>query len=557
MNVKNQTEIFAAMRDRIISLPDRQLRFECSLRAERLVDQLNPDELYSLCEIARSIVGGPIEFPAAPQMLGGELRQALLNLIKDLAADSIIPADAAPEPVLSIDEVAQKWRVSTKTIRRWRDRELIARKFLVDGRPRVGFLESSLRRFAAANPRIVRRGSRFSRISEDERQQTVRRADAMFHRGATFAEVVSTLATDMQRSPDSIRKILFRAGRTQPIAGELTDQAQQRLYAEYCRGKSIKLVAQQFNISEAATKEFVDRLRMARVFELPLDFMPSPEFTKRSAEKRILAATPADTTKPRMPRKPANLPAYIASLYDVPLLTAAQEKHLFRKYNYVKFKASQLRDGLNHDRPDEKKLDEIERLYKIAVETKNILVRSNMRLVVAVAKKYISATSDLFEKVSEGNVSLMRAVEKFDYTRGFKFSTYATWAIKKNFIRAYSTEIKQADRFRTGHEEVLDARPAYRSDPHRQLAEQRRREEQVSSMMRHLTERERQIISSRFGIGAGKEPMTLKDVGRIFGVSKERIRQIEARAMGKLREAATSAPLELPAVPEPHAYREN
>ena len=245
-----------------------------------------------------------------------------------------------------------------------------------------------------------------------------------------------------------------------------------------------------------------------------------------------------------MPRKPADLPAYIASLYEVPLLTAAQETHLFRKYNYLKHKTASLREKLDPTRPQARLLDEIESLYQEAIETKNLLLRSNLRLVVAVAKKYIGNTGDLFEKVSEGNLSLMRAVEKFDYSRGFKFSTYATWAIKKNYIRAYSNEIKQTDRFRTGQEEVLDASPGHRSDPTSQLAAQRRREDQVSGIMERLTDRERQIISSRFGIGAGREPMTLKDVGVELGVSKERVRQIEARAMQKLREAAVNARLE-------------
>jgi RNA polymerase primary sigma factor/RNA polymerase sigma factor len=255
----------------------------------------------------------------------------------------------------------------------------------------------------------------------------------------------------------------------------------------------------------------------------------------------MLGPLPENPGPIRIPRKPPDLPAYIASLYEVPLLTSEQEAHLFRQYNFLKYKVSQLRQGVDPKRPSGKTLDEIERLYEQALAVNNKLVRSNLRLVVAVAKKYVGPTGDLFEKVSEGNVSLMRAVEKFDYTRGFKFSTYATWAIKKNFIRAYATAMKYADRFRTGHDQLLDSRVGYRANPRVELEAQRHHEQQVACIMQELSERERDIIQSRFGMKPGAEPKTLQEVGNELGVSKERVRQLESRAMKKLRQAATEA----------------
>src|SRR5262249_20060827 len=132
-------------------------------------------------------------------------------------------------------------------------------------------------------------------------------------------------------------------------------------------------------------------------------------------------------------KAPSGLPPYLASLYDAPLLSREQEIHLFRKMNYQKYRASKLRESLDPTRAKAADLDEIERLQKEALDAKNQIIRANLRLVVSIAKKHVGSSNDFFELVSDGNMSLIRAVEKFDQARGFKFSTYASWAIMNNF----------------------------------------------------------------------------------------------------------------------------
>src|SRR5690606_3874059 len=140
-------------------------------------------------------------------------------------------------------------------------------------------------------------------------------------------------------------------------------------------------------------------------------------------------------------RPPAGLPAYLTSLYDTPLLSAEQEVYLFRKMNYLKYKASRLRSQLDPHRPRPELIDQIEALYEEVVATKNQIIRANLRLVVSLAKSRVSDSHDFYTLISDGNMSLMRAVEKFDYSRGFKFSTYATWAVVKNFARSIPDEV--------------------------------------------------------------------------------------------------------------------
>jgi RNA polymerase primary sigma factor/RNA polymerase sigma factor len=225
-------------------------------------------------------------------------------------------------------------------------------------------------------------------------------------------------------------------------------------------------------------------------------------------------------------------------LYEVPLLSREEESHLFRRFNYLKYKAKALRDSLEVARPKRALMDEIESLYDQVVATKNQIIRANLRLVVSIAKRHVGVQDNFFELVSDGNMSLIRAVEKFDYSRGNKFSTYASWAIMKNYARTIPDELRHRDRYRTSSEDMFGASPDTRSDEHEQESAQWQRERQVERMLDKLDEREQKIIISRFGLDHDAEPQTLKDVGAEMGVTKERVRQIEARALSKLRKAA-------------------
>jgi RNA polymerase sigma factor (sigma-70 family) len=148
--------------------------------------------------------------------------------------------------------------------------------------------------------------------------------------------------------------------------------------------------------------------------------------------------------------------------------------------------------------------------------------------------------------VSDGNMSLIRAIEKFDYTKGNKFSTYATWAIMKNYARSIPAEYTLLDRFRTGNDEVFHASPDDRGNQYEEEFVNSKQHQVIMSILEQLDDRERSIITHRYGLEHGTEPLTLEQVGAKFGVTKERIRQLESRALQKLRKIAHEEKLDVP-----------
>lgn len=277
--------------------------------------------------------------------------------------------------------------------------------------------------------------------------------------------------------------------------------------------------------------------RLDRVMNLNLDFIPNRGFSYVKNVKRVTGPMPEPEHTPRRVKPVAGLPPYLAALYDTPLLTFAQEQHLFRKYNYLKFKAFRLRDRLGAN-PHVFELVRIEKLSAQALAVEQDLITANLRLVVSIAKKKTFHNPErMFDLISDGNVSLMRAVAKFDFARGFKFSTYATWAIVKNFARTVPKEFEYMSRFGTGHEASLYTLAEDRSNEFEDESRQSQTTAKIERLLTILKPRERTIIEHRFGLH-GLDNSTLKEVGERLGVTKERVRQLETRAMNKLAIAA-------------------
>ncbi|WP_155058361.1 RNA polymerase sigma factor [Streptomyces blattellae] len=284
---------------------------------------------------------------------------------------------------------------------------------------------------------------------------------------------------------------------------------------------------------------------------------------------------------------------YLREIGRIPLLTAAEEVELARRVEAGLFAEEKLAGAPDLD--SQLALD-LDRLVVMGRMAKRRLIEANLRLVVSVAKRYVGRGLTMLDLVQEGNLGLIRAVEKFDYARGYKFSTYATWWIRQAMSRALADQartirvpvhvvelINRVVRVQRrmlqerGYEPTPEEVAAHLDLPPERVSEVLRLaqepvslhapvgeeddvalgdliedgdaaspvesaaflllREHLEAVLSTLGERERKVVQLRYGLADGR-PRTLEEIGRIFGVTRERIRQIESKTLNKLRDHA-------------------
>lgn len=286
-----------------------------------------------------------------------------------------------------------------------------------------------------------------------------------------------------------------------------------------------------------------DERLLRTILAEPMDYIDSEAFYESDAEERIFDKAPA-IEKPDVawyrPLMDDLTPSKHQSTKNTGtvLLTGAQERVLFLKYNYARHRVREIQDEVGLNDPTQDQAREILKWYGIAREYREQIAETNLALVLAMAKRTRMSEVDFADLVSEGNMALLRSVDKFDCGRGFKFSTYACRAILKAFSRQGMKLSKYRQRFPT------DFDPAMEKSDHLETV-RATHERETADEVKHLvltneadlTDVEQTVIHHRFGLDGRKDqiPLTLEQVGQIIGVTKERVRQIQNKALEKIR----------------------
>jgi RNA polymerase sigma factor (sigma-70 family) len=289
------------------------------------------------------------------------------------------------------------------------------------------------------------------------------------------------------------------------------------------------------------------------------DYMYHPSFDDPSQEAVILGPMPGAETYEALRqqiRVPDDVAPELLPLYT-PLLSKEQEQHQFRKMNFLKHQAAQLRYRLRFpthcmdaSAAQTQALDAVTILQRQAKAVLGFLVNCNTRLLMSIVKRYATRADNFSELLSDGHLLLISAVEKFDYSRGNKFSTYASSVILQNFARGIVKEKERRRRYLTGRDAwFFESTVDTRSDEKASLdsAEQVwTSAKQLLQLLEFLDPRERDIVRLRLGLVNNAKRMTLENIGKRLGVTKERVRQLQARSLEKLRNLAAAYRVERP-----------
>lgn len=473
---------------------------------ERLIHQLEPGRKYPLGFIYYSITGHELPGKRAEMFHEtGVLRPDLRILYAELASAVVTEIRDSRDKVMSINDIEHRFAVSGRTVYRWRKRGLLSRRYrFEDGSIRLGVLEDTLVSF----------------LSENEDVLTAPREDLA--RTTGIAALAPTGKTSRQK---------FSEAECRSICEDFfSDRSVDEITREYdCKRSTIYNI-----VKNDLTREFTT--------DVP-EYVYNEEFDAPDAETVILLNQdrPHEIKEnPLLKKRGPSDNFYFEALYRLPLLDREEEYDLFRRYNYCKYMIAKLLNEAAENRIRKSTLKNLRVYRDQALDARNHIIQANLRLVVSIARHHVKPDVTMEHLISEGNMTLIRAVEKFDYSRGFRFSTYAHWAMVKDFAKHLSKSTRRSARFKAVSPENLDFLCPEGSEGECPVAtfaksEKNRRLDEAFSV---LGEREEMVIREHFGFNGRKA--SFREIGEILGVTKERARQIQLAALDKMKTAFTN-----------------
>jgi len=283
---------------------------------------------------------------------GDELKKDLLTLILDVSESFELHTSDYDEKAFDNETLAVESNVSTKTVQRWRERGLVARRMLFpDGKRRLGFLESSVNWFFRAHKAEIKRSAKFSKLTKTDIKNIISRAGRMVSfTSCTLSEVARRLAKRTGRAVETIRYTIRKHDAENPdnaifphLLVTLDKLKKRRIYQDFLKGVGVPQLAAQHHRTRGSIYRIVNEVRALQLLESPISYVYNEEFEASDAEDVILAVVsqPEEDTTKRV-KIPTDLPPYLRSLYEVPLLNKPKEQSLFRRYNFFKYRADKI-----------------------------------------------------------------------------------------------------------------------------------------------------------------------------------------------------------------------
>ena len=531
--------------------------------AEKLFTIIDKEKEYPFEFVCFRITGFHLKSETESRLIkGDELLEDLRIFISKLSGRLALPTTEQSQKIYSIEELAKTVGISTKTIYRWRKQGLVARKYIFDdGIRRLGFQQSTVDEFLTANPELAGKAKNFTRLTDKQKSRIINQA-AKLSAGTNLSryQIIARISAKTGKCHETIRYTLLNYENAHPdkpvfkkSTGAIEPAQAAEIHRLYKQGFDVKELMERYDRNKSSIYRIINRRRAKALLARKIEFIASDEFIGQDAEDRILAE-PLDKSEPSVlsntePIKltGSSLSEYLHTLRDTPMLNREDEAKLFRRYNYLKYLACQSRAGIKLSHVSGTMLSQIENYLAQAEEIKRRIIEANLRLVVNIARKHTLSGANLLDLVSEGNISLMRAVEKFDYGRGFRFSTFASWTITKDYARKIPGQIGRLGK--TAKASLANIQREMRTEDAADFAAIERAHQSLTQVIKdNLTKREQYVIMNRFGLVGPpikKETKTLVQIGEELSLSKERIRQIELIALQKLRQSLSPEEFEL------------
>lgn len=425
-------------------------RMEQVRRAEVLHDELDARLNYPLDFVVFRLTGYRSDEPDPDLLIGEALLPDLRLLIDRLSASAPLPI-SPQEPVLSVPELAERWKVSTKTVRRWRELGLRWRWVQSDdpaGR-RLGFTLPAIDAFTASQQSRVQRAARFTHLTEAQRMRLLQRARRLAAaRQLTLNQVATHLARRTSRAVETIRQLLEHHDRDNPgdplfadRTGPLTDRQKRVIERAYRRGVGVRRLSEHFQRTRSTIYRALRESRAHSLRQTNIQYVANAMFQRPDADEVILRTAEAQSTEePATPItvRVDDLPAEVQPLYEQPVLGAARQRQLSVRMNYLKFKAALLREKLDPYEPRTSDVEEAQRCLREARVLRDQLVGGHLRVVLSVTRRHLmdqpeASTHRLMDLLERGHEVLFDAVEQYDAARGRTFESYLTWRLLRHF----------------------------------------------------------------------------------------------------------------------------